>query len=480
MRRPTAFLVLLLLAIPAGTAEAGSYPVTTAADSGAGSLRTAIAAANGDAIADTIPIQTTGTIELATPLPEILHDVAIDGPGAAELAVERKSGAAAFRIFTFASTADGSLSGIAVRNGHDPLGAGILAEGDLTLTRVVLAGNEAGAEGGSQAVARGGGVASLGTLLVSDSTITDNVAFAAGGAAESTADGGGIAAADATIERSTISGNTAATPKSEAQSSGVGGGIEAGGEVEITGSTIVGNSVSAGLTAVGSNLAGPGFTVRNTIVANPLGEGSSCFGIVASGGFNLDEDGSCHLDGGSDLNGAPAGLDPVLRDNGGPTPTHALLSGSRAIDRGNSFGSTTDQRGLPRPSDFPSISNREGGDGSDIGAFELQAPPIDLPAPSPPILVSAEPGDRTPPRTRIVSGPARVGFERKATFRFSASEGQSSFQCRLDRKRWQRCHSPRTVRVRPGKHLFRVRAIDRFGNADPTPARFGWRVKPVG
>jgi hypothetical protein len=58
-----------------------------------------------------------------------------------------------------------------------------------------------------------------------------------------------------------------------------------------------------------------------------------------------------------------------LQDNGGPTFTRALLSGSTAIDQGYSFGLTTDQRGFTRV-DLP-IPNVSGGDGSDIGAFEF-------------------------------------------------------------------------------------------------------------
>jgi len=87
--------------------------------------------------------------------------------------------------------------------------------------------------------------------------------------------------------------------------------------------------------------------------------------------------------------------------------------------------------------------------------------------------------DRTPPQTRIVSGPPRVTFKTKAKFRFASSEGESHFQCRLDKKKWHRCANPFQPSVKPGKHLFKVRAIDRFGNVDPTPARFGWRVKPI-
>jgi hypothetical protein len=51
-----------------------------------------------------------------------------------------------------------------------------------------------------------------------------------------------------------------------------------------------------------------------------------------------------------------------------------LLPGSPAIDRGNSFGLTTDQRGHRRPVDYSAIPNPDGGDGSDIGAVEADVP----------------------------------------------------------------------------------------------------------
>ena len=69
-------------------------------------------------------------------------------------------------------------------------------------------------------------------------------------------------------------------------------------------------------------------------------------------------------------------LNPLLgqlQDNGGPTFTHALLPGSPAIDQGNSLGLNRDQRGRRRPIDLASVLNAPGGDGSDIGAYELGA-----------------------------------------------------------------------------------------------------------
>jgi hypothetical protein len=73
--------------------------------------------------------------------------------------------------------------------------------------------------------------------------------------------------------------------------------------------------------------------------------------------------------------GTPLTADPLLgplQDNGGLTETMAPAAGSPAIDAGSSFGETTDQRGDPRPIDFPGITNAAGGDGADIGAFEVQ------------------------------------------------------------------------------------------------------------
>ncbi|HXQ89602.1 MAG TPA: choice-of-anchor Q domain-containing protein [Solirubrobacterales bacterium] len=520
MRRLLGLVLFVLCAacVPAGSAVADPYPVTSTENSGEGSLRAAILAANAHTGADTIPIEVTGAIELQSALQVIFDPVAIVGPGAGQLAVRRAAAVGpGFSIFGFSPDASpSSLGGLTVSYGQAAFGGGIRnSEGSLTLTRVVVRGNEAIEEGGTEAGAEGGGVYSEGPLTLRETVVTENTARASGGSTLTKALGGGVVVtAPLTVEASTISGNVAEASGDGNAVTAQGGGLLGGTEATISRSTISGNSVDADggasqlraqgggvqsyeATISASTLAGNSATsaglslganlysilstsVRDTIVADALGEAGSCSGTpeIDSGGFNLDEDGSCEFEAGSDLSGVPAGLDPVLRDNGGPTPTHALLPGSIAIDRGSSFGETVDQRGLPRPSDFPAIGNKEGGDGSDIGAFELQVPPAGQSSTA--ILVSAEPGDRTPPRTRIVSGPARVGFERLARFRFTSSEAQSTFRCKVDHRAWRRCASPYRVKVEPGKHFFRVRAIDRFGNVDRTAARFSWRVKPVG
>jgi len=65
-------------------------------------------------------------------------------------------------------------------------------------------------------------------------------------------------------------------------------------------------------------------------------------------------------------------LDPLLQDNGGLTPTHALLPGGTAIDSGsNPLSVCCDQR-LRRPgSDSP--FERVIGEAADIGAYEVGA-----------------------------------------------------------------------------------------------------------
>ena len=154
------------------------------------------------------------------------------------------------------------------------------------------------------------------------------------------------------------------------------------------------NTTVSGNSGVGGGIyhSSGSTTFKNTIVANSP-SGGTCFyenqaQPINDGGYNLDSDNTCGF---STNNNSLSGVDPMLgllADNGGPTLTHALLEGSPAIDQDNSFSATTDQRGLPRPSDFVGIANAA--DGGDIGAFELQAPPTS-PDTTPPKVISTIP-----------------------------------------------------------------------------------------
>ena len=109
------------------------------------------------------------------------------------------------------------------------------------------------------------------------------------------------------------------------------------------------------------------------------GLGLDVAGNFTSQGFNLIGTGDSSTGFANGINADQIGndaipIDPMLgpvQNNGGTTPTQALLWSSPAIDQGYSFGIRTDQLGNPRPRDYSFITNATGGDGSDIGAFEL-------------------------------------------------------------------------------------------------------------
>jgi trimeric autotransporter adhesin len=93
----------------------------------------------------------------------------------------------------------------------------------------------------------------------------------------------------------------------------------------------------------------------------------------------------------------------------------------------------------------------------------LQPTPTVTPSPT-------APPDVTPPATSL----RRVRINqatRKATFRFASGEPGSTFACKLDKRKLRRCTSPKTYKkLAPGRHVFRVKARDRAGNRDTTPA----------
>lgn len=147
------------------------------------------------------------------------------------------------------------------------------------------------------------------------------------------------------------------------------GGIlyHAPGILKISNSTFSGNEAGSGGGIF--NVKGR-VMLQNSIVAN--NKGGNCGGALTSRGYNLSSDHSCMFDGTGDLNNTEPNLGR-LKDNGGPTPTMALLPGSPAIDSGNPGGCTdsrghlltTDQRGKPRP-------DKEDAGGCDRGAYERQ------------------------------------------------------------------------------------------------------------
>ena len=84
--------------------------------------------------------------------------------------------------------------------------------------------------------------------------------------------------------------------------------------------------------------------------------------------------------------------------------------------------------------------------------------------------------DRTPPDTEILTGPPRETAERTAIFMFSGADVQSAnveFAWRLDGSLWSAFSASPVIELTsmtPGIHRFEVKARDRAGNEDPTPA----------
>ena len=288
-----------------------------------------------------------------------------------------------------------TLSGGALTNNTAVFGGGLSigVTGVVSLTATTISGNRAQRDGGGiinlggiltvlatqidENVALelgGGGIVNRegGVATISDSTISDNVGgLDAGGIFN------GIDAASLTLLRSTVSGNQA----------GLGGGgaiLNVDGALNVTNSTISGNSavgpgggvlirgdgsldaLNATITqnstlnafSAGVEVEGGSARLQNSLVA--ANSPADCAGPVDSLGHNLDSDDTCQLDGMNDLPGRDAQLGAVA-ENGGPTPTQALLPNSPAIDAAlDIIAPAVDQRGFGRLGQ------------ADIGAFEFQ------------------------------------------------------------------------------------------------------------
>jgi hypothetical protein len=222
--------------------------VTSTADSGAGSLRAAIAgAASGDTVAFAKNVH--GTIKLTSGELDITRSLTIKGSGADQLAVSGNNSSRVFEIETAAANV--SINGLTITRGRAlDLGGGILNDGsNLTLSGDKLTDNvtfESATTGG-----RGGGLNSqAGTLTITNCQITGNQAL---GAADPSAVGFGygggiyVLAGSAMVSNSTISGNLARGGDYSEDGDGGGGGFYIVSSATIDGCAFSGNQ------AVGSN-----------------------------------------------------------------------------------------------------------------------------------------------------------------------------------------------------------------------------------
>ena len=237
------------------------------------------------------------------------------------------------------------------------------ATAQLSVLGTAVLDNISQSEGGGLYLSNGG------TLTMTASTLSRNQA---GG------DGGGIYAFTSDVSSNAIDFVAQNSTLSLNQAGGDGGGIRVEGlgeplTISLTHVTLVGNQASTG-SGGGTQIDGGGgrlFMKNSLLVGNTAaGAAADCggSGTLTSHGYNLSGTGAGCPTIASDLTTAPAYsfsqvVSPALLYNGGPTPTHALLSGSLARDAVPASGCiSTDQRGVSRPQ----------GVGCDIGAYEFQ------------------------------------------------------------------------------------------------------------
>jgi len=86
--------------------------------------------------------------------------------------------------------------------------------------------------------------------------------------------------------------------------------------------------------------------------------------------------------------------------------------------------------------------------------------------------------DTVAPDTTFTRTPGKPVFSKRVRFKFTSTEAGVTFECKKDGKAYKPCTSPYRFRVKLGKHVLRVRAVDAAGNVDPTPARYRFKRLP--
>ena len=289
-----------------------------------------------------------------------------------------------------ATTIDGNSFGLGGSTAGDNGGGGVyLNGGDVAIVLSSIDANslvvgDSSTDGGDG----GGAIYSFGGTVGTDfSSLSQNTATVS---VNGNGNGGGAVfddSSDSIYLTSTISDNKLTLSGNGTQNNG-GGAVHSFDGGLISAVTMAGNSINApggGLFLAGSSGT---FDLKDTIIAdNTAGSAGNCSGAgtFASAGFNLESGNTCGLNATGDLVNTEPKLGP-LQNNGGPTPTRALLAGSPATDAGSCsdvLGNplTIDQREVARP--------QPAGGKCDIGAFELQ--PSVAPPPAPPATTPGTP-----------------------------------------------------------------------------------------
>lgn len=339
----------LVLILFAAGARAEVFTVNKTADTNDGvcdidcSLREAIAvAATGDVVQfATPPFNSPQTITLTLGELTITRSITVLGSGANLLTVRVGSDNPSRAFLISGGGVSVKISGMTITGGRlagNSDGAGISNSGStLYLTNVHITDNVAIKRNGG-GVYNGEG----GTVHVLDSTISSNTAHSGGGIANTNG--------NVTLTNTTLSLNIAAS----------GGGFFNNSGLTLTNVTIVTNTGGVQNNGV--------VFVRNTIIVGAV------TGAFNSQGNNLiSNPGSSTGWIASDLLNVNPQLSP-LANNGGQTPTHALMAGSPAINGGNNALAINPASNLPLQLD-QRLYNRIAGGTVDIGAFEADSSP---------------------------------------------------------------------------------------------------------
>lgn len=247
---PVCAAILLACGLAAVAHGVSNVTVTNTDDSGAGSLRQAIAdAASGDTIVfDAAVFSVPQTITLASEL-AVDKNLTIDGAAGGVVTPTISGPGAAcgtcFRVFTITG-AEVTLNRLAIVNGKvgaPQFGGGINSSGNLTVANSLVTGNVATMNGGGIAVN------APGFLTLIDTAVVSNVANGFGGGAYANAAasvsggwflrntglmGGGLAVIGSLWTTGTHYVSNTATIN-------FGGGLSAGGELHMTGTQFIGN-----------------------------------------------------------------------------------------------------------------------------------------------------------------------------------------------------------------------------------------------
>ena len=207
------------------------------------------------------------------------------------------------------------------------------------------------------------------------------------------------------------------------------------------------------------------FTVDGTppdtqIASGPDAGGTSgpapTFGLTSEPGATFE----CSLD------GAPfAGCGPDVALSGLADGPHVLLA--RAIDRvGNADPAPASRTWTvvtpPTDGDGDGDGDGAGAGGGGTGGGDTGGG-------------GGGEADTDPPETAIRK--LKVKGE-TAKVKFRSDEQGSTFECKLDKRKFKRCRSPRRLKnLDDGRHKFKVRAIDPAGNPDPSPAKRRFEVR---